>query len=109
VRGGPPARLRGDHEVAGVVPFAQEAADQPFAAAVAVHVGGVDEAHAGIRCRVQRRERVGVGDLAPVTPELPRAEADRGHVAAGAAERASFHGRGGRIRTGGLLLPKQAR
>src|SRR3954453_21710847 len=55
----------------------EEPADQRFAAAQAVDVGGVEEGDAGVGGGAERVERLLVGDVAPVgAAELPAAQAD---------------------------------
>ena len=77
---------------AGVGPLGEQAPDEALAAAVAVHVGGVDERHAGVGGGAQDRERVVLAHGAPVGAELPRPEADDADGPAGPAEGALFHG-----------------
>ena len=66
--------------------------DQPLAPAVAVGVGGVDEAHAGVDGGMERRHRGLVVDGPPVGADRPPPEADRADLEAGLAESPSFHG-----------------
>ena len=71
-------------------PLREELADELLAAAVAVHVGGVDERHAGVDRRLQGRERVVLADLAPVGAELPGAQPDHADVPAQSGEKLRF-------------------
>ena len=87
----PAADLRG-HEEPLPGPLREELADDALGAAVAVHVGRVDERHARVGRRVQRPEAVRVVDGAPRAADRPRAEADHADVAAGPAEAAMLHG-----------------
>jgi hypothetical protein len=65
---------------------------QPLRAAVAVHVGGVDEVDALVHRAVQRAQRLGVVGAAPgVAADGPGAEADRGDAEGGATQRAVLH------------------
>src|SRR5206468_720712 len=70
----------------------QEAADQLFAAAEAVDVGGVEECDAAIGGGPQRGVYVVFGQVAPFgAAELPAAQADLGHLHRVAAEMAVLH------------------
>src|SRR5918997_6552619 len=69
-----PAGLGGDEDLV-VRPFAEQPADKPLAAAVAVHVRGVEEAHAEVDGPVQRGVGVLVAHLSPLAPERPSPEA----------------------------------
>jgi hypothetical protein len=71
--------------------FLEEPADQPLAAAVAVHVRGVYERDTRVDGGRQRGESRVLIDLAPVTAQLPRAQADHADRHAGAAEYPLFH------------------
>ena len=84
------AHLGGDGEP-GVGSGAQEAADQLLAAAVAVHVGGVEEGDSGVHGGGEHRHRVVLADGAPVGAELPGAQADRADGPAEPVEAALFH------------------
>ena len=95
-----PAHLRGDGDRLALA-LAQQASDQPLRAAVAVDVGGVEEGHAGVGGRVQRRHRRVLLHVAPVGADLPRAEADLGHFALGRAKGTEPH------RPGGCQSPRQ--
>ena len=66
-------------------------ADKPLRAPVAVYVGGVEERHAGVGCGAQRRQRLVLVDFAPVGPDLPGAEADRGDLATEPPNLVSVH------------------
>ncbi len=65
VRVGAAAHLRRDGQAASPR-SAQEPADEPLGAPVAVDVGGVEERHARVDGRPQHLERVVLGDRAPV-------------------------------------------
>src|SRR5436190_629272 len=72
-----PAGFRRDEDVFARS-LATEARDQPLAAAVAVHVGGVNQIDTGVHRRMQGLHRLGVVDLSPEAPDSPGAEA-HGH------------------------------
>ena len=59
----------------------QHAADDLLRAPAAINVSRVDEGHAGVERRVQRRDRVALGDIAPATADRPGAEADFRNIA----------------------------
>lgn len=90
------AELGGDGD--GGAGFFEEFADERFAAAGAVNIGGVEECRAGIDGGAERLEGGVVGDVPPVSADLPAAEADLADVASGGAERASVHGVDGGVR-----------
>jgi hypothetical protein len=92
LRGQPPARLgRHDQPFAGTL--AEELADEPFAAAVAVDVRGVDERGARVDRRVERLHRLLVVDRAPESANRPSPKPHCRHRKVGPAERVVFHGR----------------
>ena len=95
-----PATGLGRHERARAAPLLEHARDQLLGMSVAVNVRGVDEVQAGVERGMQRGHRFGIVDLAPRRADRPSAEADRGHAAAGAAERSVAH-----VRLLSLLLP----
>ena len=89
-RVGPPAGLGGHERAVG--PRDQGLPDADLRPAVAVHVGGVEQGHAGVERGV---EDVGGGvvvDVPPVGAELPGAQADDADVRSGPSEGALFHG-----------------
>ena len=87
---GPAAHLgRDEHVELGT--GAQVLADQLLAAAVTVHVGGVEERHAGLRRAVEHRDRVLVRHVAPVGAELPGAEPHDRDLASRATQCAYVH------------------
>ena len=61
-------------------PLAQELPDKALGAAVAVHVGGVDEGHARVDGGVEGRQRLAVVDGAPIGADAPGSEADLGDL-----------------------------
>src|ERR1700730_18663319 len=69
----------------------QEPPDQLLAAAVTVHVGGVQERDPGLRGRLEGGQRVSVGHLAPIAAQLPGPQPDHRDGAAGLAQNAFFH------------------
>ncbi len=81
----------GRDEHAGARPRLQGLGDQPFRAAVAIDVRGVDEGHASVERGVQRGERLAFLDLAPASADRPGAEADLADAAAGASENSLLH------------------
>ncbi len=91
MRIGAAAHLGGDGE-SGVGALGEQAADEGLAAPVTVDVGGVEEGDSRLDRRVEHRHRVGVVDLAPVTPELPATETDDGDLTTGATELTCLHG-----------------
>jgi len=68
-----------------------QACQQALAAAIAIHIGGVEEVHPQVQRTVQRGHGVLVIDLAPGTPNGPGAEAHSGNIPAGTAERTVLH------------------
>ena len=90
VRVGAAAALGHDGQ-AGVGPLAQQPADEPLAAAVAVDVGRVEHRHAGVDRGVQHRHGVVLAHRAPVGTELPAAQADHRDRTTGPAECSHLH------------------
>jgi len=74
-----------------LVALAHQPGDQPFAAPVAVDVGGVEDGDAVVDRGVQRTHRFLVIDRAPGAADGPGAEGDLGHAVAGLAEGAVVH------------------
>ena len=67
----------GDDDVLFVI-FLQ-LGDQPFAAAVAVNICGIEKVYAAMHGRVQGGHGLFVGNMAPGAADGPRAEADFGN------------------------------
>jgi hypothetical protein len=84
-----PPGLGGDDDVLLVI-FLQ-VGDQALAAAIAVHISGIEKIYAAIDSRAQRRHCFFVGDMAPRTANGPCTEADFRNFPTGAAQRAIFH------------------
>ena len=80
----PAPELGRDHE--RLVPLAEQPADQPLRAAVAVDVGGVEERDPGVDGGVERVERLRVVGLAPRAADRPGSEPDLRDGPAGLAE-----------------------
>ena len=72
-------------------PLAAQAGQVLLAAAVAVHVGGVEEGDSGVESGVEGPHGVGLAHFTPLAAEGPRSEADLGYLIAGAAEPALLH------------------
>src|SRR5690606_19970777 len=87
----PVAHLRGDEHL--VAHAAQGAPDQLLAAPLgdAVGVGGVEEVDPDVVRPVERRDGLLVVDLAPLPPDTPRAETDRGDLPSCRSECAVLH------------------
>ena len=85
------AGLGRDEHVGAPARRFQDLGDDPFRAAVAIDVGGVDEGDAGVERGVERRDRVAFLDLAPASADRPGAEADLADAAAGASEFSRLH------------------
>lgn len=90
------AELGGDVEVGAG--FLEEFADERFAAAGAVDVGGVEERGAGVDGGAEGLEGGLVGDVAPVSADLPAAESDFADGAVRGAKRTGIHGGDGGVR-----------
>jgi len=90
VRVGAPSHLRG-HRQASIAALAQQPPDQLLAAPVAVHVGGVEEAHPGVDGGVQRRERILLADRPPVRAELPAPHPDDPYLTTRATQLSRLH------------------
>ncbi len=89
----------GRHDEPGLRPaLRQQPADQPLAATVAVHVGGVKERHAGVHGGVEDRHRGVLADLTPVGPELPAAQADHRHRPSRPSQHTRLHGTDATVR-----------
>lgn len=65
--------------------------DHPFAAAVSIAGGGIDQVDASIHGGVERGDRHGVILRAPLAPQRPTAEADFGDRGAMPTEKTSLH------------------
>jgi len=75
-----------------VIGLLEELADDPLAHASAIHVGGVQKVHAGIRRPLENRHGVVLGNLSPVgAAELPRAQTDLGDLNPRSSQLAVFH------------------
>ncbi len=74
-----------------VAALAQQPPDELLAAAVAVHVGGVEEGHTRVGRGVQRGHGVVLADRTPVGAELPAAEADHRHLATRTTQHPVLH------------------
>ena len=90
VRVGPPAHLRRDRQPRAA-DLAQQRAEQPLAAAVAVDVGGVEEGDPLVHRRPEHGHRRVVVDQAPVPAQLPAAEPDHTDLSGGPAQRPCLH------------------
>jgi hypothetical protein len=90
VRVGAPSHLRG-HRQASIAALAQQPPDQLLAAPVAVHVGGVEEAHPGVDGGVQRRERILLAHRPPVRAELPAPQPDDPYLTTRATQLSRLH------------------
>ena len=90
VDGRAPSDLGGDDDaLAG--PLAEEAADQPLAASVAVDVGGIEESRACVIGSTKCGHGRGVIHSAPIAPDRPGSEADLADRQSGAAKLAVAH------------------
>ena len=87
----PAAHLGGHGDCGAGVAVSQEPADDLFAAAITVDVGGVEEGDAGVDgCREHRR-RVGLRHVTPVRSQLPGSQPDHGDGSAGSSEDSCVH------------------
>src|SRR6266516_4870446 len=68
-----------------------ESGEQPFAAAIAINIGGVEEVHPAVERCVERGERFFVIHVAPRTANGPRPKTDFGNSPAGSSESAIVH------------------
>jgi len=84
------AELGGDVEIGAG--FFEEFADERFAATGAVDIGGVEERGAGVDGGAEGLEGGFVGDVAPVSADLPAAESDFADGAVRGAKRTGIHG-----------------
>ncbi len=84
------AHLRRDRQAMAPA-LGEQPPDEPFAAPVAVDVGGVQEGHARVDRRVQDRHRAVLGDLSPVRAELPAALSHDRHRPTSPAQHALVH------------------
>ena len=81
----PPAGLGGD-EGPLAAPAFQRARDQPFGNAIAIDIRRIDESDAERQRFIERRESVGLIDMAPIGADRPGAEADFTYLSLGATK-----------------------
>ena len=74
-----------------IAALAQQPPDQLLATPVAVHVGGIQEAHTGVDSGVQRRERILLADRPPVRAELPAPQPDDPDLTTRATQLSRLH------------------
>ena len=87
----PAARLGGD--VKFFLPLLSQFCHQPFAAAVAIDIRGVEEIHAAVERGVEGGERFLIVHVTPGAADGPRAKADFRNLPAGSSEFSIFHAR----------------
>src|SRR5258708_4553444 len=71
--------------------FFAQLRQQPFAAAIAIHIGGVEEIDATIKRPMQRSQRLLVLHATPGAADGPGTEADRRNLPTGSSKFAIFH------------------
>jgi hypothetical protein len=74
-----------------VRPFSFQLRQQPFAAPVAIDVGGIEEIDALIQGFMKGGDGLFPLDMTPISPDRPTAESNRGNAPACSSECSIFH------------------
>src|ERR1035437_5705881 len=83
------ASFRGHHNL--VLSALLKLSNQAFAAAIAIHVGGIDKIYSAVNGLLQRSERFVVRNAAPCAADRPRAKADVRNLPSGASKLTVLH------------------
>ena len=86
----PAPTLGGDGELGGW-PFRSKPGDQPFAATVTVHVGGIEEGDAFVESCIEGSHGVVLGHVTPIGPDRPCPKPDTGDVKTCATQASVLH------------------